>query len=107
MKKSTKIVDAFEGGHRLERRDQNIYTAFTYGTKLKYQDLDDPNYKKNILMEMRSLRSPSREWIRKKILRIKDSDVLEDTAENAITDTIQNKLAQSMAAKKKHKSCHR
>ena len=46
--------------------------AFTNGRKLKYEDLDDPNYEKRIKDEMRELRSPSREWIRKKILRIKD-----------------------------------
>jgi hypothetical protein len=38
------IAAAYEGGHRLERRDENIYTAFTYGKKLKYEELDDPGY---------------------------------------------------------------
>ena len=38
------IAAAYEGGHRLERRDENIYTAFTYGKKLKYDELDDPGY---------------------------------------------------------------
>ena len=38
------IEAAFEGGHRLQRRDENIFAAFTYGRKLTYKDLDDPNY---------------------------------------------------------------
>ena len=38
------IKSALEGGQRLQRRDKNIYTAFTYGKKLKYDELDDPGY---------------------------------------------------------------
>ena len=38
------IAAAYEGGHRLERRDKNIYTAFTFGKKLKYEELDDPYF---------------------------------------------------------------
>lgn len=42
------ILAAYEGGHRLDRRDKNIYTAFTYGKKLKYCELDDPGYVQKI-----------------------------------------------------------
>lgn len=38
------MVAAFECGNRLERRDENIKTAFTYGKRIKYEDLDDENY---------------------------------------------------------------
>jgi hypothetical protein len=38
------IKAAYEGGHRLVRRDENIFTAFTYGKKLRYDDLDDPAF---------------------------------------------------------------
>ena len=46
--KSNLIAAAVEGGSRLSRRDFNIYTAFTYGYKLQYQDLDDPYLKEKI-----------------------------------------------------------
>ena len=43
------IQAAYEGGHRLRRRDHNVGVAFTYGMKLTYADLDDPNYKDRVL----------------------------------------------------------
>jgi hypothetical protein len=42
------IAAAYEGGHRLERRDINIFTAFTYGKKLRYEDLDDARFAYNL-----------------------------------------------------------
>ena len=44
---------AYEGGHRLARRDENIYTAFTFGKKLDSKNLDDPYYRDNILKEIK------------------------------------------------------
>ena len=38
------IAAAYEGGHRLERREENILAAFTYGKKIKYDEIDDPAY---------------------------------------------------------------
>ena len=32
--KNNFVAAAYEGGHRLSRRDKNIMTAFTYGKKL-------------------------------------------------------------------------
>jgi hypothetical protein len=46
--KSNLIDAAYEGGFRLERRYENMFTAFTYGFKLTYDDLDDPALKKKI-----------------------------------------------------------
>lgn len=46
--KANVIQAAFEGGQRLARRQKNIETAFTYGIPVRYQDLDDPNFKANI-----------------------------------------------------------
>ena len=51
--KQNLIVQAFECGNRLERREENILTAFTYGKKIKHKDLDDKNYVQNILFEHR------------------------------------------------------
>lgn len=45
-----------EGGQRLNRRDYNIYTAFSYGKKLKYAELDDPLYKKKLLYDIKCKR---------------------------------------------------
>ena len=42
------MVAAFECGNRLERRDDNIKAAFTYGQRIKYNDLDDENYISNL-----------------------------------------------------------
>ena len=58
---------AYEGGHRLSRRDKNIMTAFTYGKKLRYSQLDDPQYKEKILYENRSKKQPTKQWLEKKI----------------------------------------
>ena len=96
---STKIDDAFEGGHRLERRDENINIAFTYGIKLNNKDLDNPNYKNNILIEMRSLKSPCREHIRKKILRLKDTPI-------ETTEQLKARLAETLAMSSKKHHCH-
>ena len=38
----------------MERRFKNMEVAFTYGKKLRYEDLDDPLYQKNIAMEQRA-----------------------------------------------------
>ena len=38
------IAAAYEGGHRLERREENMLAAFTYGRKLKYSEIDEPSY---------------------------------------------------------------
>ena len=38
------ISAAYEGGHRLERREENMLAAFTYGKKLRYSEIDDPSY---------------------------------------------------------------
>lgn len=48
MRDGTLIKAAIEGGHRLARRDANIYAAFTYGKKLVFSELDDPDYKKKL-----------------------------------------------------------
>jgi hypothetical protein len=48
-----------EGGHRLIRRDYNIYTAFSYGKKLRYSELDDPLYKQKLLYDMKCKRIKS------------------------------------------------
>jgi hypothetical protein len=42
------MVAAFECGNRLDRRDDNIKAAFTYGQRIKYDDLDDENYISNL-----------------------------------------------------------
>lgn len=47
------VKAAFEGGHRLKRRDYNIFTAFAYGKKLKYCELDDPLFKQKLLYDMK------------------------------------------------------
>ena len=52
---------ALEGGCRLDRRWRNLNIAFTYGRKVKYEDLDDPHYRSNTLMIMRSKRKLSKE----------------------------------------------
>lgn len=46
------IAAAYEGGHRLERREANITAAFTYGKKLKYSEIDDPQYICRLLSEV-------------------------------------------------------
>ena len=46
--KSNLIDTAYEGGFRLERRFKNMDIAFTYGYKLKYEDLDDPYLEQKI-----------------------------------------------------------
>ena len=46
--KTNVVSAAYEGGHRLARRQHNVETAFTYGIAIKYDDLDDPNFKQNI-----------------------------------------------------------
>jgi hypothetical protein len=51
---TNQIKAALEGGHRLKRRDYNIFTAFVYGKKLKYDELDDPLYKQKIIYDMKS-----------------------------------------------------
>lgn len=49
--KSNVIEAAYEGGNRLARRQENIETAFTYGKKIKYKDLDNPQFKFNIIQQ--------------------------------------------------------
>ena len=46
------IRAAYEGGHRIERRYQNMNTAFTFGKKITYDDLDDPMLKHKIFNQM-------------------------------------------------------
>lgn len=38
------IFTALQAGKRLSRRELNILTAFTYGKKYKYCDIDDPYF---------------------------------------------------------------
>lgn len=47
--KDSAINTALEGGKRLSRRLQNVLTAFTYGKKYKYQDIDDPFFVFNVI----------------------------------------------------------
>ena len=42
---------AFRAGHRQAHRDDNVATAFTYGKKLKYSNIDDPLYAWNLRRE--------------------------------------------------------
>lgn len=39
---------AYRAGHRLDQRSKNIETAFTYGKKLKYSNIDNPLYAWNL-----------------------------------------------------------
>ena len=43
------IQAAYEGGMRLERRNENVLTSFTYGKKLKYAKLDDTKWKEKCI----------------------------------------------------------
>lgn len=53
-----KLRSAFEGGHRLMRRDKNIAIAFTYGFKLeKLSSLDIHDYKEQKLAKMKRERA--------------------------------------------------
>ena len=47
------MVSAFECWNRLERMEENILTAFTYGKKIKFKELDDKNYIENLLYDHR------------------------------------------------------
>ena len=47
--KGSSINTALEGGKRLARREKNMLTAFTYGRKFKYQDIDDPFFVYNVI----------------------------------------------------------
>ena len=62
------MVAAFECGSRLERRDENVLTAFTYGQKIKYKDLDDPNYKEQLIFKNKCKVRPSINFIENKKL---------------------------------------
>ena len=48
------VKSAYEGGHRLKRREHNVGVAFCYGMKLKYEDLDDPNYEDKVMAHFKS-----------------------------------------------------
>jgi len=47
--KESSIQTALEGGKRLARREKNVLTAFTYGKKLKYSDIDNPFFVYNVI----------------------------------------------------------
>ena len=51
--KDSTINAALEGGKRLNRRLLNVLTAFTYGKKCKYQDIDDPFFVFNVTNSMK------------------------------------------------------
>jgi hypothetical protein len=61
------MVSAFECGNRLERRDENILTAFTYGKKIRFKELDDKNYIENLLYDHRCRKKLSKNYINKKM----------------------------------------
>ena len=48
------MAAAYECGSRLERRQENILTAFTYGKKIRYEDLDDANYQSALIQKNKS-----------------------------------------------------
>lgn len=41
--KSNQVQAAIQGGYRIKRRYINMNTAFTYGHKINYEELDDEN----------------------------------------------------------------
>lgn len=51
--KTNLMEAAYEGGFRLQRRYHNMNMAFTFGHKLQYSDLDDPNLKKKLVTSMK------------------------------------------------------
>lgn len=52
------IGASLEGLKVLERRLYNMNSAFTYGKKIKYEDLADPRYVEKLLKYMRKYQSP-------------------------------------------------
>ena len=50
--KTNSIQAAYEGGHRLERREANVLSAFTFGKAVQYDQLDDPNFRRNLVEAM-------------------------------------------------------
>jgi len=42
---------ALEGGKMIKRRDRNMYTAFTYGKKLRPSELEDLNFVNRLMHE--------------------------------------------------------
>ena len=73
---------AYEGGHRLKRRYHNMCVAFTYGAKLKYDDLDDPQLEEKIQNRL-AARSKNKGG-KQKIFKINDMLL---TAEKATLQT--------------------
>jgi hypothetical protein len=52
--KESSINTALEGGKRLARREKNVLTAFTYGKKLNYQDIDNPYFVYNVINQIKN-----------------------------------------------------
>ena len=50
--KQNVINTCLEGGKRIDRRFANILLAFTYGVKLKHDDLDDPDFEEKLRVYM-------------------------------------------------------
>ena len=64
-------------------------TAFTFGRKLRYKDLDDPHYRSNIMMERRLKKLSTADNSRKELAVINESLLIdEDTMQSPLRKQI-------------------
>ena len=96
------IEAAFEGGHRLQRRDENIFAAFTYGRKLNYKDLDDPNYvrklKRSMKLKQKKADIPDIKMLKQ--LQLKFADKYLGSCSDVATSPNNNNSSKRMSPKK-------
>lgn len=74
-------------------------TAFAFGKKLRYKDLDDPHYRSNIIMERRHKKISTADHSRKELAVINESVLIdEDTLQSPLKKQVKMSYIESKSA---------